>query len=195
MCFSDHLYSFLQIFSYINFNILIHAPAKGATQMHFPFPPDTVHFNPRSREGSDELPGKMRIGSLRISIHAPAKGATVKFYKDGHTEINFNPRSREGSDCNTEVFGFSYRDFNPRSREGSDVYIFAVFRHNKNFNPRSREGSDVYDFGDITYNRISIHAPAKGATVSEDCQERIPSIFQSTLPRRERPRNMLSSQG
>ena len=28
---SDHLYSLLQIFSYINFNILIHAPAKGAT--------------------------------------------------------------------------------------------------------------------------------------------------------------------
>ena len=32
MWFSDHLYSLLQIFSYINFNILIHAPAKGATR-------------------------------------------------------------------------------------------------------------------------------------------------------------------
>ena len=31
MWFSDHLYSLLWIFSYINFNILIHAPAKGAT--------------------------------------------------------------------------------------------------------------------------------------------------------------------
>ena len=55
MCFSDHLYSFLQIFSYINFNILIHAPAKGATA----FVTQVIYINP-------------------ISIHAPAKGATKK---------------------------------------------------------------------------------------------------------------------
>ena len=56
------------------------------------------------------------------------------------------------------------RHFNPRSREGSDVRIKIVMRYLKNFNPRSREGSDGN----------------KNAAVKK------PSIFQSTLPRRER---------
>ena len=43
--------------------------------MHFPFPPDTVHFNPRFREGSDFV-CRGKSGGLG----------------------DFNPRSREGSD-------------------------------------------------------------------------------------------------
>ena len=54
MFFSDHLYSFLQIFSYINFNLSIHAPAKGTTADN------------RIRE----------LALSIISIHAPSKGAT-----------------------------------------------------------------------------------------------------------------------
>ena len=56
------------------------------------------------------------------------------------------------------------------------------------FNPRSREGSD----SDVLLTsdnmlKVSIHAPAKGATILF-----IPimygiGMFQSTLPRRERP--------
>ena len=65
--------------------------------MHFPFPPDTVHFNPRSREGSDCI-CPMRCLSLSISIHAPAKGATEKTGYNIDPETDFNPRSREGSD-------------------------------------------------------------------------------------------------
>ena len=37
-----------------------------------------VHFNPRSREGSDEIK-KVSAEKVLISIHAPAKGATCKF--------------------------------------------------------------------------------------------------------------------
>ena len=56
----------------------------------------------------------------------------------------------------------------------------------KNFNPRSRKGSDFeyLEIRDIT--DISIHAPAKGATVTRAyLVERI-LLFQSTLPQRER---------
>ena len=54
------------------------------------------------------------------------------------------------------------------------------------FNPRSREGSDkVFLFLDW-FKDISIHAPAKGATVFRDFQAKF-FKFQSTLPRRERP--------
>ena len=54
-----------------------------------------------------------------------------------------------------------------------------------NFNPRSREGSDDDGNGIDGYGGISIHAPAKGATQRSDSIT-YDTIFQSTLPRRER---------
>ena len=58
------------------------------------------------------------------------------------------------------------RNFNPRSREGSDTAVTtAISNVASNFNPRSREGSD---------RLLSL-------TVARS------SIFQSTLPRGERP--------
>ena len=54
--------------------------------------------------------------------------------------------------------------FNPRSRVGSDVANRKAYQKTGNFNPRSRVGSDA----DITFivqpPKISIHAPAWGAT-------------------------------
>ena len=77
--------------------------------------------------------------------------------------------------------------FNPRSREGSDKPLPMDPQHSDHFNPRSREGSDSYKldvvFGYLEFQstlprgerlrrlipyymdkRISIHAPARGAT-------------------------------
>ena len=54
-----------------------------------------------------------------------------------------------------------------------------------NFNPRSREGSDRSVLQTIRHPRISIHAPARGATgIWKDTSQC--SGFQSTLPRGER---------
>ena len=98
----------------------------------------------------------------------------------------FNPRSREGSDYNRRHSGSGQGHFNPRSREGSDVSavidIFPVIY----FNPRSREGSDPRCIYHATRRLgISIHAPARGATVK--CLAEIwEQTFQSTLPRGER---------
>ena len=36
-----------------------------------------IHFNPRSREGSDAMALIEYGGAMLISIHAPAKGATA----------------------------------------------------------------------------------------------------------------------
>ena len=55
-----------------------------------------------------------------------------------------------------------------------------------NFNPRSREGSDRQKF-QMPHDRvISIHAPVKGATEGLLSLKTNSSLFQSTLPRRER---------
>ena len=78
--------------------------------------------------------------------------------------------------------------FNPRSREGSDRSGKDNKKRLIHFNPRSREGSDspspVKSHFSFT---ISIHAPAKGATSNSFFILLCP-LFQSTLPRRERPR-------
>ena len=55
--------------------------------------------------------------------------------------------------------------FNPRSREGSDSFSFLFFPVVADFNPRSREGSDIFFGFSIVFIAISIHAPAKGATI------------------------------
>ena len=55
--------------------------------------------------------------------------------------------------------------FNPRSREGSDKTFTVNFEDYDGFNPRSREGSDGSGkMKDGRIFKVSIHAPAKGAT-------------------------------
>ena len=78
--------------------ISIHAPAKGATQIVQMKSNMRKNFNPRSREGSDQL----------------------RTQRNGGAYDNFNPRSREGSDMLGFYFTVHFLYFNPRSREGSD---------------------------------------------------------------------------
>ena len=54
------------------------------------------------------------------------------------------------------------------------------------FNPRSREGSDPTAVFLLHFPSISIHAPARGATVQVIISA-LEESFQSTLPRGERP--------
>ena len=149
-----------------------------------------------------------KVALSSISIHAPAKGATQLPFHQLLLDYYFNPRSREGSD-RTAIFYFKmfhvFQSTLPRrERQLIGNLDYTIL----NFNPRSREGSDFIDIllcrathisihapakgattlGNIflTHIIISIHAPAKGATPIKCRAKRIQSIFQSTLPRRER---------
>ena len=71
-------------------------------------------------------------------------------------------------------------DFNPRSREGSDKRMGGIDRRRNHFNPRSREGSDS-ECRSLYYTPgISIHAPARGATLR---QKLLPIIRGNFNPR------------
>ena len=156
------------MFDSSNQHISIHAPAKGATT---------------NATGA--------IGIVFISIHAPAKGATK------------NPRSCQRSNlisihapakgATTDPSGLrivcKFQSTLPRrERHTMNNFIQTL----QNFNPRSREGSDEDMSGKkpMTYC-ISIHAPAKGATVLE-VVFLTSAPFQSTLPRRERRESIAS---
>ena len=54
--------------------------------------------------------------------------------------------------------------FNPRARAGRDVSILCVFVWQSSFNPRARAGRDAHFEHLRNQIRVSIHAPARGAT-------------------------------
>ena len=123
------------------------------------------NFNSRPREGGDMAWMTARIG-YRISIPAPAKGAT----------IHRNPHHVQAK----TVFQF------PPPRRGRPSA--HSLRHGPaiNFNSRPREGGDLQLPVHDVLQRISIPAPAKGATpgfAAPSCVE----AFQFPPPRRGRP--------
>ena len=79
-----------------------------------------------------------------VSIHAPARGATTHCAEIAALMLCFNPRAREGRDLPRGSIPPLPIRFNPRAREGRD------------FNrPYWQRVDDV-----------SIHAPARGATLA-----------------------------
>ena len=54
------------------------------------------------------------------------------------------------------------------------------------FNPRSHKGSDWFYSGNYVHERISIHAPTRGATFHISKFHKCLNAFQSTLPQGER---------
>ena len=102
----------------------------------------TVHFNPRSHGGSDQM-----------------RGFCCSVISD------FNPRSHGGSDYRHHMGQLDPLDFNPRSHGGSDGYRFYKDHTTINFNPRSHGGSDSMANRKELCWEISIHAPTGGATI------------------------------
>ena len=143
--------------------ISIHAPTKGATQTPVTrscIERISIHAPTKGATNIDAI----RDAISAISIHAPTKGATPWVVVRDHPQI--------------------FQSTLPR-RERQQRWRQRGFR--QYFNPRSHEGSDVTGQDDRVISfAISIHAPTKGAT--RRWKKRTSArIFQSTLPRRERP--------
>ncbi len=123
--------------------VSIHAPAWGATY--------SAIFS---------------IVDSGVSIHAPAWGATQWKKLQGRFPTGFNPRTRVGCDRTMECRFMHPPCFNPRTRVGCDapnwtpLNIWVLFQstHPRGVRPPGgqRDGRDL---------RVSIHAPAWGATI------------------------------
>ena len=142
-------------------NVSIHAPAWGATAVS---------------RGSPRLPA--------VSIHAPAWGATELKPATTPTRVfQFTlPHGERPCFLATHAGGAS---FNSRSRMGSDITADTTYPLVRCFNSRSRMGSDLAFLPPMRGGRVSIHAPAWGAT--EVCYGSFHARkFQFTLPHGER---------
>ena len=145
-------------------HVSIHAPARGATEVHRQVraPAGFQSTRPRGarrwrragrgvgrwfqstrpRGARHPEPGELR-SAPGVSIHAPARGATV----------------RPGVDCGT------HRRFNPRARAGRDAVTERSRPCRKKFQSTRPRGARPDDgIRRIGLRAVSIHAPARGAT-------------------------------
>ena len=76
---------------------------------------------------------------------------------------------------------------------GERLILSFPFRQVFHFNPRSHGGSDGNHKKQLSNTHISIHAPTGGATVRCLCCLKKGKVFQSTLPRGERPRAVVQT--
>ena len=123
------------------------------------------YFNPRTREGCDSARNRRCPRHCSISIHAPARGATKTFDSSRVIhKISIHAPARGATDHILRLhFVKAFQSTHPRGvRQHS---FFTSYYKPLHFNPRTREGCDVSPlrrpFG---FSRISIHAPARGAT-------------------------------
>ena len=168
--------------------VSIHAPARGATPRTGTPTAPCRRFNPRPRAGGDNRP----TGHLRSKISfnpRPRAGGDRTVLSRSHPRCGFNPRPRAGGDRGfSPLSTMATARFNPRPRAGGDrrfsslASSLRVFQSTpprggrpardqrpvvgECFNPRPRAGGDrsctPASFPDC---RVSIHAPARGATL------------------------------
>ena len=141
--------------------VSIHAPARGATQSA----PQTI----------------LRSA---VSIHAPARGATECADATDPSVGCFNPRARAGRDGRNTPKKCARNCFNPRARAGRDDYLAMVHRVVFSFQSTRPRGARRFpQAGQRVERNVSIHAPARGATLAGWCECCRHSKFQSTRPR------------
>ena len=146
----------------LGYLVSIHAPTRGAT---------------------NEL--RTALCLIVVSTHAPTWGATRIRITRPRMRMRFNPRSHMGSDSEVCPFIHSFQLFQSTLPHGERPMRTRTTHHRTRFNPRSHMGSDRPCGLSRQQQRVSIHAPTRGATI---CSIHLTShiLFQSTLPHGER---------
>ena len=121
-------------------------------------------FQSTRPRGARPAPARISFPGYSVSIHAPARGATS-------TRRTVTPSS-------------GFQSTRPR---GARPRLVALMKAKERFNPRARAGRDHLSGDRGRLRPVSIHAPARGATLPP---QRAPGSiqFQSTRPRGARPR-------
>ena len=120
-------------------------------------------FNPRTRMGCDQS-GDVFYFSKFVSIHAPAWGAT-EFAPNVHTIMMFqstHPHGVRHLTIKEQMYAHWFQSTHPHGvRLGLLTKTFCNF----SFNPRTRMGCDLAHKLLLDSQKVSIHAPAWGATL------------------------------
>ena len=167
--------------------VSIHAPARGATRcghdrlcvcMQFQSTrprgrdcdrgmrsPDASHsFNPRARAGRDDALSARSRRSGMVSIHAPARGATTAVTCQLVSDVfqSTRPRGARRRCTSIACCALQFQSTRPRGARRlirHDVEYLHVFQ-----STRPRGARHVTSMRAARRARVSIHAPARGAT-------------------------------
>ena len=103
-----------------------------------------------------------------VSIHAPARGATCNPGPCEHRRTEFqSTRPRGARPAETRSPDTSFLSFNPRAREGRDVKHRIITVCEIMFqSTRPRGARPHIDAAYQPMDEVSIHAPARGATIA-----------------------------
>ena len=142
---------------------------------------------PPLREGRRWTPQR-RLPPLPISIPAPARGATANFFTPSSTVLFQFPPLREGRRLFPYLCPQTYFYFNSRPCARGDRPRPARRSRRNDFNSRPCARGDIYRKSACALSRISIPAPARGATNSRIFPLPSPYVFQFP-PLREGRRN------
>jgi len=176
-------------------------------RFHHTIPP-LGRFNPRARTGRDVKRDRPHFeagafqstrphgarqgrggegqGHHRVSIHAPARGATGPMEPNRVRFRGFNPRARTGRDMSRLSNSYSTEFQSTRPHGARRAATAGSTTAPPRFNPRARTGRDRLAAQSLLPRSVSIHAPARGATMFTPAT-RSPELFQSTRPHGARP--------
>ena len=148
-------------------NVSIHAPARGATGPTGARSTAIACFNPRPRAGGDLSDLRVERRDVEVSIHAPARGATraCRSRRSGRYEFQSTPpRGGRPDRAAARQLDAMFQSTPPRG--GRLQMPSALSAARSCFNPRPRAGGDrMLALVNATVS-VSIHAPARGATVA-----------------------------
>ena len=163
--------------------VSIHAPARGATPVAISGWAADRGFNPRARAGRDVSQSLAQSGDA-VSIHAPARGATPQTSVDVHPwRVSIHAPAR-GATAGRTLHRRSDQCFNPRARAGRDrVYAARWYFPSMFQSTRPRGARRGFSPAGEPSRKVSIHAPARGATFPVLPNGSQVTLFQSTRPR------------
>ena len=123
-----------------------------------------LNFNPRSREGSDDLHNCSRVASRPISIHAPARGATYG-RRSQSVKQKFQstlPRGERPVIVHDKLLSHIFQSTLPRGERRGTMDQRCTMQQFQSTLPRGERQDASRPV--VSIYGISIHAPARGAT-------------------------------
>ena len=124
-----------------------------------------VDFNPRSHEGSDSE-DRINIYQVNISIHAPTRGATPVSTPIPGIHCIFQSTLPRGERLEEKILSEELQKFQSTLPRGERPNCFDHCQGEMDISIHApTRGATLTDLGYEVQFKISIHAPTRGATV------------------------------
>ena len=160
--------------------VSIHAPARGATVGRARRVPNRYVSIHAPARGATARALDARAVSQVVSIHASARGATVGAVEGRGLRVVSIHAPARGATGAVQVAGREAR-FQSTRPHGARRAGRLLGQGPVGFNPRARTGRDLGEHAAALALEVSIHAPARGATVMRP-RFAPKRLFQSTRP-------------